>query len=227
MNTDPGLYRLLTWLSPSYPVGAFSYSQGLETAIARGLVTDAEALLSWIESALSGGTLWSDAVVFARAHEATGAAGSGCLREVVDVAVAFQPTAELRLETMAQGDAFVKVTIEAWPCEALEKLMRIRPREIPYPVAVGCAAAGHRISLNDALHAWVHAGVANLVSAAVRLVPLGQTRGQQVLADVEPAIATAVVRAQETLLRDVATSSFVAEICSMQHESQTTRLFRS
>ena len=226
-SIEPGLYQLLTWLSPSYPVGAFSYSQGLETAVARGLVTDAPSLQAWIESALSGGALWADAAVFARAHDAAGAAGSGGLRVVLEVAAALQPTAELRLETMAQGDAFIKVTTRAWPCEALEKLRRTRRREIPYPVAVGCAAAGHGIALSAALHAWLHAGVANLVSAAGRLVPLGQTEGQQVIASLEPAIAGAAVRAEETSLRDIATNNLVAEICSMQHESQTTRLFRS
>lgn len=224
---DPGLYRLLTWLSPSYPVGAFSYSQGLETAIAKELVRDVSSLQAWIESSLSGGTLWSDAVLFACAHEAAPVVGSGSLSEVVEFAAAFQPSAELRLETMAQGDAFIKVTMQAWPCGALEKLIRIRRREIAYPVAVGCAAAGHNIGLNAALDAWVHAGVSNLVSAAIRLVPLGQTQGQQVLAYVEPAIADVVVLAQETMLCDVATNNFVAEICSMQHETQTTRLFRS
>ncbi len=224
---DPGLYRLLTWLSPSYPVGAFSYSQGLETAIARELVHDTASLQAWIECSLSGGTLWSDAVMFACAHEAAPVVGIGSLTQVVEFAAAFQPSAELRLETMAQGDAFLKVTAEAWPCEALEKLMRIRSSEIAYPVAVGCAAAGHNIGLSAALDAWVHAAVSNLVSAAIRLVPLGQTRGQEVLASVEPAIADAVDLAQQALLSDVATNNLVAEICSMQHEIQTTRLFRS
>lgn len=224
---DPGLYRLLTWLSPSYPVGAFSYSQGLETAIVQGLVRDASSLQDWIESSLSGGTLWSDAVVFACAHEAATVAGSGTLHEVAEFAAAFQPAAELRLETMAQGDAFLKVTMQAWPCAALEKLKRTKSQDIAYPVAVGCAAAGHGIGLDAALDAWLHAGVSNLVSAAIRLVPLGQTEGQQVLAAVEPAIADTVVLAQETSLSDIATNNFVAEICSMQHEIQTTRLFRS
>ncbi|MEM9472300.1 MAG: urease accessory protein UreF [Pseudomonadota bacterium] len=226
-NHDPGLYRLLTWLSPSYPVGAFSYSQGLETAIARGLVADTSSLQEWIESSLSGGTLWSDAVLFARAHEAASTAGSGSMRQVVEVAAAFQPSAELRIETMAQGDAFLKVTMQAWPCAAFEKLTRIKCDEIAYPVAVGCAAAGHGIGLNAALDAWLHAAVSNLVSAAIRLVPLGHTRGQEVLASVEPAIAEVTELAQEALLRDMATNNFAAEICSMRHETQTTRLFRS
>lgn len=224
---NPGLYRLLTWLSPSYPVGAFSYSQGLETAIAQDIVQDTASLRAWIESSLSGGTLWSDAAIFASAHEAAPVVGSASLTEVVEFAAAFQPSAELRLETMAQGDAFLKVTMQAWPCGALEKLMRIKCRDIAYPVAVGCAAAGHGIGLNAALDAWVHAAVSNLVSAAIRLVPLGQTQGQEVLASVEPAVSDVVELAQQTLLCDLATNNLVAEICSMQHETQTTRLFRS
>jgi urease accessory protein len=224
---DPALYRLLTWLSPSYPVGAFSYSQGLETAVALGLVSDAASLRDWLESSLSGGTLWSDAVVFARAHEAVRFTGICSLDEVVEFAAAFQPSAELRMETMAQGAAFLKVTAQAWPSTTLEKLQHMQDREIAYPVAVGCAACSHGIGRGIALDAWVHAAVSNLVSAAIRLVPLGQTSGQRVLAAIEPAIADAVTLAQQTLLADLAPNNFVAEICSMKHETQTTRLFRS
>lgn len=224
---DPAIYRLLTWLSPSYPVGAFSYSQGLETAIENGLVPDASSLQDWLESSLSGGMLWSDAVLFARAHEAASAAGSSDLLDVVEFAAAFQPGAELRMETMAQGDAFLKVTSQVWPCAGLEKLMRIKRPEIAYPIAVACAAAGHCIGLGLSLEAWLHASAANLVSAAIRLVPLGQTHGQRVLAAIEPAISGTVTAARETPLSELATNNFLAEICSMQHETQTTRLFRS
>lgn len=224
---DPAIYRLLTWLSPAYPVGAFSYSQGLETAIEKGFVHDVSTVQDWLESSLSGGTLWSDAVLFARAHDAATTAGSDNLLTVVEFAAAFQPSAELRMETMAQGDAFLKVTNRAWPCAGLEKLLRTRDLEIAYPIAVASAAAGHGVGQSLALEAWLHAATANLISAAIRLVPLGQTQGQRILAAIEPAIADAADAARETPLAKLATNNFVAEICSMQHEIQTTRLFRS
>jgi len=229
MNTEPGsaLYRLLTWLSPSYPVGAFAYSQGIETAVARGSVTDRSSAQDWIEDSLEAGTLWSDAVIFARSHDAARASDRRALRAINDFARAFQPTAEIRAETLAQGAAFYSVTSEAWPCPALDVLSEIEPAQIAYPVAVACAAAGHGISLDVALEAWLHAGASSLVSALVRLVPLGQTDGQHVLAGLEAPIAATAQRARRLRLDDVFTSCLMAEICSMAHETQSTRLFRS
>jgi len=229
MSTEPGsvLYRLLTWLSPAYPVGAFAYSQGIETAVAREAVSDRSSAQDWIEDSLEAGALWSDAVIFARSHDAARARDSRALGTVNDFARAFQPTAELRAETMAQGGAFLCVTVEAWPCPALDLLSRIEDDQIAYPVAVACAAAGHGIALDAALEAWLHAGACNLVSACVRLVPLGQTDGQRILAGLEAAIAGTAQRARRLPLDDMFTSCLMVEVCSMAHETQATRLFRS
>ncbi len=228
MTTDgQALYRLLTWLSPAYPVGAFAYSQGLETAIARGIVTDLATTRDWIEDGLTSGNLWSDAVIFTRAQEAAQARDEKALSEINAFALAFQPAKELRQESLALGSAFLRTTQQAWPCDALASVGENIGAEAAYPLAVATAAAGHGISRAPALEAWLHAAVSNLVSAAIRLVPLGQSEGQTILANLEQVIAETATRAAITRLEDLTTNNIMAEICAMTHETQHTRLFRS
>jgi urease accessory protein len=224
---DAALYRLMTWLSPSFPVGAFSYSQGLEAAIAVGVVDSEKSMAGWLEDSLSGGPLWSDAVIFARAHDAARANRHFPLLDVANFATAFQPTAELRMETLSQGSAFMSAAAQSWPCAQLETLRQAAGAEVAYPVAVAVAAAGHGIEERAALHAWLHAAVSNLVSAAIRLVPLGQNQGQRLLAGIEAAVAEARDAALLTPLSRLTTNCLMADICSMNHETQHTRLFRS
>ena len=221
------LYCLMSWLSPSYPVGAFSYSQGLETAIAEGRVATAQDLVLWLEDTAAGGMLWSDAVIFARAYDAAAHSQWTRLAEIAEFALAFQSSAELKQETAAQGDAFLHVTATAWPCHALHRLATALSVPCPYPVAVATAAAGHEIPAGDALAAFVHAAAANLVSAAVRLVPLGQTDGQRVIAALRPAIQDSASRARSMPLDGLSTNCLIADIMAMRHETQHTRLFRS
>ncbi|NRG19486.1 urease accessory protein UreF [Rhizobiales bacterium] len=226
MVTDAALYRLLTWLSPSYPVGAFAYSQGLESAISGGGVRDVDTVRQWLLDSLEFGALWSDAMIFARSHDAAFAGDRDALFEINAFACAFQPTRELRLETLAQGRAFMEVTAKAWPCDAIAHLSG-SGREIAYPLAVASAAAGHGIACNAALDAWLHAAVSNLVSAAIRLVPLGQTEGQCLIAGIEDDLRNTRDRAIDTPLDALSTASLAMEILSMNHEMQETRLFRS
>ena len=226
MNTDAisPLYRLLTWLSPAYPVGAFSYSQGLETAVTQGLVSDEASTQEWIEDSLTGGTQWSDAVIFASCLKAPAIETVAAVNEF---ALAFPAAAELRAETLAMGRAFAQTTMLAWPCDWLDAALKELGDEITYPVAVACAAAGHRIDQHQACEAWIHSGASNLVSAAVRLVPLGQSAGQRILARLETMIVQQAKSARATPLEELATSTLMADICAMNHETQKTRLFRS
>ena len=226
-ETHGALYRLMSWLSPSYPVGAFSYSQGLETAIAEGRVTTAHELSSWLEDVAAGGMLWSDAVIFARAYDAAARSQWTRLAEIADFAIAFQSSAELKQETSAQGAAFLQVTTTTWSCHALHRLANALAGPCPYAVAVATAAAGHEVPAGDALVAFVHAAAANLVSAAMRLVPLGQTDGQRVIAALQATLSDTVARARSMPLDGLSTNCLVADIMAMRHETQHTRLFRS
>jgi urease accessory protein len=221
------LYRLMTWLSPSYPVGAFSYSSGIEWAVEAGDITDADSLLRWLTIMTADGGGFCDCVFFRHAHQAITEASNEKLRAVAELSAAFTPSKERHLETTAQGRAFMDATRAAWPCDATEQLRSAWNGPITYPVAVGVAAAGHGIPVEPALQAYLHAMVANWISAGVRLIPLGQTDGQRVLAALEPVVAKTAERALVTPLDEVGSAAFRSDLASMRHETQYTRLFRS
>jgi urease accessory protein len=217
------LLPLTQWLSPSYPVGAYSYSHGLEWAVETGAVHDRATLEDYAATSLEQGGGWTDLVLLAAAWQA---ADDSTLDAIVARAAALRGSAELAIEAMQQGAAFVAATCAAWPGTGLDALAARRGKDIPYPVAVGTACAG-RVPLQPALAAYGHAFVANLVSAGVRLIPLGQTAGQQVVAALVPRVAVAASRAMATSLDRLGTAAPMIEIASMRHETQYTRLFRS
>lgn len=227
MTEDHALYRLLAWLSPGYPVGAYTYSHGLEQAVESGLVCDAETVRQWLADLVELGSGFSDAVFLVHAHRAVLEGTPHRLREVAELAAAFCGTKELALESHAQGRAFLDITEAAWNTDALATLRAAWDGPYAYPVAVGCAAAGHGIALESAVAAYLHGFVANLVSAAVRLVPLGQTDGQRIIAALEVCVTDTAGRAVDCSIEEVGTASVMSDICSMKHETQHTRLFRS
>jgi urease accessory protein len=227
---SPTLARLMIWLSPAYPVGGFSYSHGLEWVVEAGKVRDAGTLGDWIESNLKHGAGRSDAILLAATWRAVTAGDERALAETVDLAAALAPSAERRLETLAQGAAFLEATRAVWPSPALDRLAAASGKEaidIAYPVAVGACAAAHALPLTPTAQAFVQAFAANLVSAGVRLIPLGQTDGLRTLARLEPLIPPLVAYALGCRLNDVGGAAVVADIASMRHETQYTRLFRS
>jgi len=219
------LYQLMTWMSPSYPVGAYTYSHGLEHAVEAGWIKNAESVGDWVAAITREGDGFVDAVLLAHAYKA--AESHAGLAELLEFANAFIPTAELALESTQQGSAFLEITEKAWPAEALRDLREISGGPYPYPVVVGVAAAGQAIPLEAALHSFLHAFAANMVSAAVRVIPLGQTDGQLITASLAEVIPAVVNRALTTELEDLSTNTLMADIGSMKHETQYTRLFRS
>jgi urease accessory protein len=226
-TNSSSLYRLMAWLSPSYPVGAFSYSSGIEWAVEAGDIKDANTLSAWLAVMLGEGSGLCDAVLFAHAHRAAADSDDKTLRAVAELAAAFASSKERHLETTAQGNAFIKATRAAWPTPALDKLKQIWDGPVAYPVAVAVAAAGHGIAREPALAAFLQAVAANLVSAGVRLIPLGQTDGQRVLAALEPVVARTAARALGLTLDDIGSAAFRADLAAARHETQYTRLFRS
>jgi urease accessory protein len=226
-TSSAALYRLMAWLSPSYPVGAFSYSSGIEWAVEAGDIKDADTLRRWLAVVIGEGGGFCDAVFFAHAHRALADADDRVLCAVAELAAAFAPSKERHLETTAQGAAFIEATRAAWSCPALDRLAVAWTGPLAYPVAVGVAAAGHGIALEPALHAFLHAATANLISAGVRLVPLGQSDGQRVLAALEPVVEVTARRALITPLDDMGSAAMRADLASLLHETQYTRLFRS
>jgi urease accessory protein len=221
------LYRLMAWLSPAYPIGAFSYSGGIEWAVEAGDINDAETLRQWLAVMLGEGGGFCDGVFFVHAHRATGASDDQALWAVAELAAAFVPSKERFLETTAQGRAFLDATHAAWPCPALTRLAGVWNGAIALPIAVGVACAGHGIACEAALSAFLQALAANWISAGVRLIPLGQTDGQRILAALEQTVAATAARALTTPLADIGSAAFRADLATMRHETQYTRLFRS
>ena len=218
---------LLVWLSPAFPVGAFAYSHGLEWAHEAGDVADAASLQAWLADVLEHGAARNDAILFAEAFRASAAADGDRLAEIAELALAIATSSERRLETVAQGDAFLLAVAKSWPCAAVDRLRRAWPESVAYPVAVGVAAAGHDLPLPGSLAAFLLAFASNLISAAVRLGIVGQTQGQQAIAALVPRVEAQAAHGLASTLDDLGGAAFRSDLASLRHETQYTRLFRS
>jgi urease accessory protein len=222
----PGLYRLLAWLSPSFPVGAFSYSHGLEAAAESGRICDRASLQRWVLAIVTRGAGRTDADILRDAYHAAKAGDLGGIEIVNRRGLAYRPTAELALESTAQGSAFLATCSTAWPHTFLAR-WAASAHETCYPAAVGAAAACAGIAFEGALLAYLQALAANLVSAGLRLGIVGQTDGQRILANLEPVVIAAVAAAIAREAEDFGAAAFAVDLASMAHETQYTRLFRS
>ncbi len=224
-STTESALALFAWLSPSYPVGAFAYSHGLEWAIETGDVRDAETLACWIESILEFGSGRNDAILFAATFRALNAGEA--IGEIAELACALASSSERRLESTQQGAAFLAATCAAWPIVALDEIVRDIGANTAYPVCFAAAAAAHGMALRPALDGYLAAFASNLVSGAVRLSVIGQTGGQGVVAGMAPLAAKVATIAEEASLDDLGGCAFRADLASLHHETQYARLFRS
>jgi urease accessory protein len=221
------LYRLMTWLSPAFPVGGFAYSSGIEWAVEAGDIVDSATLGDWLDAMLGDGAGFCDALLLVQAYRAAEAGEEASLREIAEFAAALVPSRERQLETTSQGRAFIDIARAAWAADGLDAMLAGAGAPLVYPVAVGVVAAAHAVPLGATLHAFLHALVSNWISAASRLVPLGQTDSQRVLVRLEAAVASTASRALKAKLDDVGSATFRADLASLRHETQYTRLFRS
>ena len=215
--TEFSLIRLLAWLSPAFPTGGYAYSHGLEYAVDCNDITDGDALKIWLTDVLSNGSGRNDAILLRHAHRA--ATDPAALAEIVEIALATAASRERRSESLDQGKAFAAAAV-AWANTGL-------PENAPYPVAVGALTGMHGIAEDDAAAAYLQAFTTNLISAAVRLVPLGQNAGLRVLAALEPIIVATAAETKEATLDDIGGCAFRSDLAAIRHETQYTRLFRS
>lgn len=220
----PSLLPLFVWLSPAFPVGAFAYSHGLESVVDAGLVHDAGTLADWLGDLLRRGSARQDAVLAAEAWRAGGGDLSGLL-ELNDLALALAPTRERRLETGATGRAFTDAIRAAWPDAACAALTGVG--DVAYPVAFGASAGRSGLPLGPSLEALALTFVGNLVSAAVRLGPIGQTDGQRVTAALLPEARRLGGWAAASTLDDLGACALRSDIAALHHETLYSRLFRS
>ena len=224
---DQNALPLFVWLSPAFPVGAFAYSHGLEWAVEQGDVKDAATAEAWIADCLLYGAGRNDAILLKCAFEAARSNDRAALRDIAELAVALQPSEERRLEATGQGNAFIAAIKAAWWTETLDALKAAWDGDVAYPVALGVAAAGHGLGLRQTLDAFLLAFVSNVVSAVVRLGPIGQTDGQRIMASLLPSVQAIGAMAETATLADLGGAALRADIASMKHETQYTRLFRS
>jgi urease accessory protein len=209
--------RLLTWLSPAFPTGAFAYSHGIEWAVETRDIRDGDTLREWLAAVIAHGSGRNDTILLRHAHRS--ANDPSGLRNIVRVALATAAGRERRQEALTQGQAFLRAA-SGW---GIPKL----PEDTPYAVAVGAMAGAHGIDEDATAGAYLQTFTSNLISAAVRLVPLGQTTGLQTLAALEPLILTTVDVTKTAALDDLGGCAFRSDIAAMRHETQYTRLFRS
>lgn len=226
-----GLYRLLAWSSPAFPTGGFSYSHGLEAAVADGVVHDRDTLQRWVGAIVLRGSGRIDADILCQAYAAALAGDGSALADANRRGLAYRATAELALESEQQGAAFAAAWRAAWRREpgarptAGEEM--VPTDRLSQPAAFAVAAAADRIPFQDALLAYFHAFTSNLVSAGIRLGVIGQTDGQGIIASLEPEIIEAAHTAPGRPVEAFGAATFAADLASMAHETQYTRLFRS
>ena len=219
MTSLQDLLRLMSWLSPAFPTGAFSYSHGLEAAVAHGKVANRDVLKHWLFDLVTKGSAWNDCILLTeswrRAREGLDLASLAELGETMAV------SRERHLETLAQGKAFLTAARE-WHGD-----VGIFTDAVPLPVAVGALAGWQGIPLDETLTAFLHAFVSNQVQVALRLMPLGQQNGLWVLRQLEDGILASSERAANCTLAHLGSAALMADIEAMNHETLDTRIFRS
>lgn len=219
MSDATALLRLMSWLSPVFPVGGFAYSAGLEQAVHAGHVSDQDSLTDWVSVQITQGGLWNDAVILAGAHRSAG--DEAATAELSDLCMALCIGQERLNETVNQGTSFL---------EAVSHWFEPGPkpgRDTPLPVAVGGAAGRERLDPRLTLTAYLHAFVSNQLQCAIRLSVVGQGGAAKVLAGLEPVIGHTAERAACSTLDDLGSAAFIADIASMNHENLQPRLFLS
>lgn len=224
------LLRQQSWLSPAFPTGSYSYSHGIEWAVEAGHIHDRESLVDWLDADLCYGSGRNDAIFFIEAWRCATEDDCERLLEIAELAAAFRGTSEFALESYQQATACLATLRRVWPDRVVERLSELlSERRVPPALAVvlGVRAARQGISATLALPAFLQSYLANLVTAGVRLIPLGQTDGQLAIAQLEEAVLAASAQAERATIHDLGSAAFMVDLASMAHETQYTRLFRS
>ena len=215
MPTDQSILTLSQWISPSYPVGSFTYSHGLEALVNLRWLGNAENLYEWLSNILQSGTARTDAIFLAAAYNCS---SDEALIEMNMKARALASSQERRLEMDELGKAFKSITEAVWPIEI---------DELVYPIAIGFCANAEGIELNLTACLYLQAYVSNLVSAAQRLMPLGQTEAQKIIRTLSPICLQVADETRDGNLDNIYSSVFISDIAAMKHETQVSRIFKT
>ena len=210
--TDSKLITVMQWLSPAFPIGGFAYSHGLEWAINKGHVSNREELKKWISDLLEYGSLKNDAILIKLVLQGSDP------KEINELAMALCPASERLLETQLQGSAFCKIMRDVWNLEIDDLIL---------PIALALAAKNESIDQNLVLPAYLHSFCSNLISVAMRLIPIGQTDGQKTLRELSPLILDSVRSVAEVDIDDLGSNCFLSDVSAMQHEYLQSRVFKT
>jgi urease accessory protein len=232
------LLRLLQLVSPSLPVGAFAYSQGLEWAVETGWVSDEATLDGWLSDQLVNALARVDLPLLARMMVAVRDGDPAALSAWIDELIAMRETAELRAEESGRGRALAELLDSLGLL--VDGSMRAKSTAVTHPTnewrsllvrsqlaGFAFASAGWNIRPSEALIGYAWSWAENMTLAGVKLIPLGQTAGQRVLLRVADQIPGAVARSRSLLDAEIGAASPALAIASSLHETQYTRLFRS
>jgi urease accessory protein len=211
-------------------MGAYSYSHGLESAVESNQIRDRHTLVDWLDADLRFGSARNDAIFFVEAWRCAAGGHHVRLTEISALSAAFRGTSEFALEASQEGASCLATLRDVWPHPEIDRLsealwlQHIQPM-LPVVVAVRSAAEG--VPVEVALRAFLHGFVSNLITAGVRLIPLGQTDGQRAIAELEDAVLEASAHAMTASIDDLGSAAVMVELASAAHETQYTRLFRS
>lgn len=219
------LLSLLQIASPALPVGAYSYSEGLETLIFEGKVNNQKTLQNWIEESLKFGAIRLEAAVMIRVYRALQKDDLESINYWNNWATATRETEELRLQSLQMGMSLNRLLISMKP--ALENKLKVCETECNFSVAFGIAAQNWQIEEKAALLGFLHSWASNLIVAGVKLIPLGQTAGQNLLLTIQSTIIEATQEILDLKDDDLNVCSWGLSLASMNHETLYTRLFRS
>ncbi len=226
-SVDPQFVRLLQLVSPMLPVGAYSYSQGLESAVEARVVGDAASALDWIRDLLELSIARTDAPLLARLIESWKAGNSASAKRWNALVFATRESAELRAETLQMGYSLKKLLIELEGTDEEARACLAGLEEVSFPAAFAFAAAQWRIPAQSALVAYLWAWLENQVMAAIKIVPLGQTDGQRILLALGERLGAIAERAASLSNDEIGGFAPRMAILSGRHETQYSRLFRS
>ena len=224
------LLRQQSWLSPAFPTGSYSYSHAIEWAVEAGDIHDRASLVDWLDVDLRCGSGRNEAIFFMEAMRCTIEADCEKLLQVAELAAAFRGTAEFALESSQQAASCLVTLRRVWPdpfVETFSELLSEFKISPTLSVVLGVRTARQDIPAALALPAFLQSYLANLITAGVRLVPLGQTDGQLGIAELESAVLAVAAQAEEATIHDLGSAAFLIDLASASHETQYTRLFRS
>ena len=222
---NTALLCILQLASPALPVGAYSYSEGLETLIDAGTIENEQSLKHWLEQELRYGAIRLEAAVMVRAYNSAKLGDTEALSYWNNWLSAARETEELRSSSWQMGRSLIRLLLELQP----QVTFMANAVGLPcnYAIAFGIAAAHWQIDLSSAILGYLHSWTTNLITVGIKLIPLGQTAGQKLLLELHVNLSSATQEILTLEDNDLSSCGWGLSLASMAHETQYTRLFRS